>query len=160
MAVLSVRMDRSFAQECAAISERVRTVMDEFEPPEGVDAETAERLRARAGKIATFDPSKPACLARKYEAAAERGFYRALKELRELKKKQETAAPVAADEDPVTSVELASFLKLEKEIAKLEAHVPKATLPAPKKITDPILPGDFASPWAGVDVPISIGKSR
>ncbi len=137
IAVLSVRMDRSFIQECAAIGLRVRTVMDEFKAPEGVNAETAERLRVQAGKIATFDSSKPACLARKYEAAAERGFFRALKELRELTKKRATVtAPVAeADtaEEAVKSKELASFLRIEKELTRLEAQIAKDNSSIPPK---------------------------
>jgi hypothetical protein len=73
MATLTVRMDRSVDQETAALSQRVRQAMDEFKAPEGVDAETAERLRDEAARIALFDTSKAATLARKYEAAAE-GF--------------------------------------------------------------------------------------
>jgi hypothetical protein len=82
MAVLSVRMDRCVDQETAALSERVRQVMADFEAPEGVDAETAAKLWDEAGRRAMFDTSKEATLARKYEAAAEGGFFRALKELR------------------------------------------------------------------------------
>ncbi|WP_435016127.1 hypothetical protein TA3x_003687 [Tundrisphaera sp. TA3] len=40
--------------------------------------------RADAGRRALFDPSPQATLARKYEAAAERGLYRALKELKAM----------------------------------------------------------------------------
>ena len=158
MAVLAVRMERSVSHECAAIAERVRKVMDEFEAPEGVDAETAERLRVEAGKIATFDASKPACLARKYEAAAERNFYRALKELRELKKHQATAAsgPIAAGPAPVTPGDLASFLRLEAEIDRLAASLPKATPRAPESR----FPADFLASGGRGEVPFRVGKAR
>jgi hypothetical protein len=43
-----------------------------------------DRLRSVAARRALFDPSSEATLARRYEAAAERGFFRALQELRRL----------------------------------------------------------------------------
>ncbi len=82
MAVLAIRMERSVTQEFAAVAENVRLAQANFEAPEGLDEQTVAKLRREAGRIALFDPSKEACLARKYEAAAERGMYRALKELR------------------------------------------------------------------------------
>jgi len=54
--------------------------------------------RAGAADRALFDPSKEAILARKYEAAAERGIYRALRELRQVE--AEYAASLAASPDP------------------------------------------------------------
>ena len=77
-ATMAVRMDRCVEQEDAAIAENVRRAVEECEVPEGADDEQAEALRIRAGKRALFDPSRGACLARKYEAAAERAFYKAL----------------------------------------------------------------------------------
>ncbi len=79
-AVCSVRMDRAVLQETASLSERVRKAEADFQAPEGVNAVEAERLRAEAGARAMFDPSQEATLARRYEASAERGFFRALKE--------------------------------------------------------------------------------
>jgi hypothetical protein len=112
MAVSAVRMDRSVVQEFAACDDRVRKTLEDFLPPEGVDADEAERLRVEAGKLALFDPSKPACLARKYEAAAERGFFHALKELRQLKKASTVADPVAATmaQAKASMAQLGSFL--------------------------------------------------
>jgi hypothetical protein len=51
---------------------------------ETLDFETIELDRAEAGQRALFDPSKPACLARRYESEARRGFFKALKEFREV----------------------------------------------------------------------------
>ena len=45
----------------------------EWPAEEGVDDPARARMRERVAEIALFDPSKEACLARKYEAAAERG---------------------------------------------------------------------------------------
>ena len=48
----------------------------------GADEATAARLREEAIRRAMFDPSKDAVMTRQYQAAAERGFLRALTELR------------------------------------------------------------------------------
>jgi hypothetical protein len=49
-----------------------------------LDPLALEQDRAQAADRALFDPSPEMILARKYEAATERGLYRALKELREV----------------------------------------------------------------------------
>jgi hypothetical protein len=49
-----------------------------------LDVEAIEQDRAGAAARALFDPSKEATLARRYEAAAERGVYRALRLLKEV----------------------------------------------------------------------------
>jgi hypothetical protein len=51
---------------------------------EGLDLEGLELDRAEAAHRAIFDASPEAVLARKYEAASERGLYRAFKEFREI----------------------------------------------------------------------------
>jgi hypothetical protein len=158
MATMAVRMDRSAEQETAALSERVRRVMDEFEAPEGVDAETAERLRVEAGKIALFDDSKPACLARKYEAAAERCFYRTMKELRQLKR-ESTAVPAGESASEVAAL-------VETSLARLGSFFPDAPKSARSNPSPSLAPSKPASsdwdPFASdhFDVPIAIGKRR
>ena len=52
MATLAVRMDRCAVHETAALSAKVRKAMGEFEAPEGVDAETAAKMREEIGGIA------------------------------------------------------------------------------------------------------------
>src|SRR4051794_15012336 len=86
-ALNSVRMERAADQQTAALSEHVRKVEADFVPPEGADPEEADHLRSEAVRRAMFDPSREATLARKYEAAAERAFFRCLKELRQMEKK-------------------------------------------------------------------------
>ena len=49
-------------------------------------ARRVEIERGNAGKIASFDPSPEATLARRYEAAAERGLYRAIRAIHELRR--------------------------------------------------------------------------
>jgi hypothetical protein len=168
-AVCSVRMERCVEQEAAALSDRVRRAEAEFLAPEGVDPAEAERLRAEAGRQAMFDPSKEATLARKYEAAAERGFFRALKELRLVERQAKAADPSVQAE--AFRRELASFLPLEKmdadldrmeakldridaiEAAKLSRAVPSRSA-APSPMTRLTAPGDF------FELPFAIGRPR
>ncbi len=65
---------------------------------EALDLAAIERDRAGAAERALFDPSKEATLARRYEAAAERGVFRALRELREVEAEAELRAAEVADE--------------------------------------------------------------
>jgi hypothetical protein len=161
IATMSVRMDRMFAHETAMLARRVREALDDFEAPEGVDAEMAAKLRNEAASAALFDCSKEGILARRYEAAAQRGFYQAIKELRTLQK-EATASPVAeiAAQAQASMKQLASFFPA---AAKPLATVPTPP-PAPSK--PPIKPTKATlSDWdpfapAHVDVPFAIGKAR
>jgi hypothetical protein len=157
-AILSVRMERGAEQETAALSERVRLAMDEFEAPEGVNAIDADRLRVEAGRRAMFDPSREATLARKYEAAAERGFFRALKELRQLRR--EPARALASDvaaEAQASLDRLGSFLPVGAPIRSTPPQATPTPPPAPSKA-----PSTTWDPFASshFDVPISIGRAR
>ena len=63
----------------------------------GLDTRAIDAERRLAPKRALFDTSKEAVLARKYEAAAERGIYRALRELRQVEAEaEEEIAPAVA----------------------------------------------------------------
>jgi hypothetical protein len=157
-ATMSVRMDRCFEQENAALTERVRQAEADFVPPEGVDDATAERLRTEAGKRALFDVSKDACLARKYEASAIRGFFRALKELRVVEKAAQ--ADEAAIEEQVYRETLASFSQIESAGAGLAPPKPVPAPSTPRNRIETLLPGDLPSFESRIDVPFAIGKPR
>ena len=74
--------------------------------------------RAEAGERALFDASKEAVLARKYEGAAERGLYRALKEFREVEKAApEAPEPSSADQ---SGGKLASFFQSTDEADSIQ----------------------------------------
>ncbi len=78
---------------------------------DGLDLGAIARARAAAPTRALFDPSREAELVRKYEAAAERGFYKALRDIERIN----AAESEQADTDPTeahasTSVEVASFV--------------------------------------------------
>ena len=93
VALMAVRMDRCVEQETAA-------ALHTSDRPRRISTPSGRRSRARTTPSAAdaasrsgavgdmFDPSKEACLARKYEAAAERGFFQSLKELRQVERRR------------------------------------------------------------------------
>jgi hypothetical protein len=158
LATLAIRLDRCVAQETAAISDHVRQAKIDFIAPEGMDDDTIEQLRAEAGHRALFDPSKEATLARKYEAAAERGFFRSLKEFREVERKSRENS--STTEPGAALKALGSFSPIETMTSILKSLPP---LPSPSTAPKPSKPSSTASiPVVGgsFHVPISIGKPR
>ena len=158
LAILSVRMDRCVDREFAAVAARVRKALEDFEAPEGVGPEEAERLRVEAGRLASFDPSDGAILARRYEAAAERGFFRARGELRQLKREPAPSRPAGTVAEVRSSMaRLGSFLQGEKPNRPTPPPAPSKPLPAPSKVApaawDP-------SPSNHFDLPFAIGLPR
>jgi len=74
--------------------ERIAEEVDELEATyHDLDHASIELDRAGAATRALFDTSKESILARKYEAAAERGFYRALREFDAAEAEAESARP-------------------------------------------------------------------
>jgi hypothetical protein len=153
-ATLSVRMERCVTYETAMLTERVRRAEADFVPPEGVDEAEAAQLRAEAGKRALFDPSKEATLARKYEASAERGFLRALKELRQ----HEKAVKVA--EEDMFEEKLGSIMHGEMTDEEFEILEARAASPSPRRPAPPTARDVYAALKARIDVPIAVGKRR
>ena len=75
-----------------------------------LDADAFALDRAEAARRSQFDPSPEATLARRYEAAAERGLFRSLNELRRVEAEAETRAdPDHEAEAEVEPEPLASF---------------------------------------------------
>jgi hypothetical protein len=83
---------------------------------EDLDHETIALDRAEAPHRAMFDTSASATLLRKYEAAAERGFFRALRELREVQ--AETPEPPISQAEPEVTEEVGSFLPADPDPAE------------------------------------------
>ncbi len=158
-ALNSVRMERGADQQTAALADRVRRAEADFVPPEGADEAEAARLRSEAARIAMFDPSREATLSRRYEAAAERAFFRCLKELREMNRPRKADAPAAIDR--TTEEMLGSFFAAQAEARRMDAefdalYAGMDVAPPRKPANSPLL-----SPMGGVvDVPISIGRRR
>lgn len=153
-AVLSVRLERCVVQESASLAARVRRALAEFRAPAGVDAGEAARLRDEVARLASFDPSPEAAAARKYEADAERGFLRVIKEIRQLNR----ASKALDRESHEVAVrrELASIFANRERDAEFDAM-----LDAIEERTDRELAQGRPKPPVGrVDVPISIGRRR
>jgi hypothetical protein len=157
-ATLSIRMEKCSEREIATTSERMARAMADCEVPEGVDATEAARLRLEAGRLAAFDPSKEAILARRYEADAERGFFRALKELRHVEKQARVIDQ--GGEVERFQQELGSFLEMSKLDEQFEVKYPEPGCSNLKKPFDPFDPKYLGSPQKGFDVPFSIGRAR
>ena len=163
-AMMSVRTERCFEHENAMLTERVRLAEAEFVPPDGVDEVTVARLRAEAGKRALFDTSRDAILARKYEASAQRCFFRALKELRAVERAAKAAEEAKLDEQlgsflppEVTTMKDDLKAMTDEDFEKLYAQVSANIMVPPDKRVNLL---DISSLGRRVDVPFSIGKPR
>ncbi len=157
-AVLSVRLDRCVSHETASLAGRIRQAEAEFVAPEGLDPAIVDQLRAESKARAMFDASREATLARRYEAATERGYFRALKELRQLQQARPVAPPDAASEE--FQAMLASFSQFNAECEAFEAahfdeDLRTTSKDRPKAVSPTIPPMG-----APVDVPFTIGRSR
>jgi len=110
---------------------------------EALDLAAIERDRAGAAERALFDPSKEATLARRYEAAAERGVFRALRELRQVEAEAEAATETEEAGEP-----LGSFRAEDPE----PVPPPRPAAPAPR-------PAGPSSPVRSVDGPGMVGMA-
>ena len=149
---MSVRMEVCANHETAMSTDRVRQALAEIEYPEGVTEAEAFKIRAEVTDRAMVDTSKEATLARKYEAASVRGFFQAIKELRQHEK------AVKAAQAEMLGEESGSFLPGEmsdEEFDRLEAEF---SSPTPRKPSNRVESDDFGTLKGRVDVPISISK--
>jgi len=125
-----------------ACDEMVVTIDDEVDRLRDhrgtLDHEVIALDRAEAGNRAQFDPSNEAILARRYEAAATREFYRALREFREVEAtKEETVEALESTEATEATLEAVDSV----DIANVEVD------PSPEKIDDKSLQSnDLGSP--------------
>jgi hypothetical protein len=169
MALMAVRMDRSVAQESAALAERIDRAEAEFDADwpevEGRDDPDREKMRVQAAHLAFFDPSKEAALARKYEAEAERCFFRSLNELRQVERQAKSAGigqEVESARSPLGSFLPAETLPSARDL-RAAAPAPKGVVPASNPRPKPV-PAVHVSPRMPIggsfDVPFSIGRAR
>jgi len=122
-----------------------------LEHRETLDLEAIESDRATASDRALFDASKEATLARRYEAAAERGVYKALAELRRVEAEVEPAGDL---DDGPESGSLGSSGQAEAPPSSPAGSSPGPVAPAPTR------PSPTANPSAGtpIDAPKSTGR--
>jgi hypothetical protein len=159
MALHSVRMERAANQQAAAMQVHLKRVEAEFVVTEGATEAEAAAMLAETLRAAMFDPSKEAILAHRYEMAAERGFYRAIKQLRQLELQGE--AMLKADAEAQSQDMVASFLKHIKEGREIEADLD--AMEAKYGVSKDLYAAKSAHvPQAAtrVEVPITIGKPR
>ena len=87
----------------AGKTERIDAELDRLqvksESIDPLEREIAAR-RERAAILARFDPSPEATLARRYEAAAERGMYRAMRAIAEVRRGREVNLPAIVQDAP------------------------------------------------------------
>ncbi len=158
-ALCSVRMERGADQQAAALTEHVRKVEADFVPPDGITPGEAARLRSEAVRRAMVDPSREATLARKYETAAERAFFRCLNELRQMGR-QAKAEARAAEEADVDAM-MASFLAVREEGGRIDAKLDAMEARMDREDARRPVRSPQLAPMVGVtDLPISIGRRR
>jgi hypothetical protein len=158
-ALNSVRMERAADQQAASLTQRVRQAEADFVAPEGVDEAEAAQLRAEAVRIAMFDPSKEAILARQYEAAAERGFFRAIKQLRLMELQSEALS--RAGDAVIVEPTMASFFEAQRNIREMDAEFDAMYVNMNiKPQRRPENSAHLAPASREVDVPITIGRGR
>ena len=128
LALLSVRLDRAALHESATLTERI----EELDRSGGEKAKVLEVDPAAAAR-AQFDTSPDAILARRYEAATERAFFRTLKEIRQTKTQEIPIERIAAVAPPSPPVELGSFGGVRPSVdrdARMARPVPIPARPA------------------------------
>ena len=153
-ALLSIRLDRCVSYETASLRRRIRQAEADFVAPAGVDAATLEQLKAEARALAMFDPTPEGNLARRHEAATERSFHRALKELHRLERSARMAS--ARSSEAVVEQTLASFLQWQKDDDAMDARFPELNPKNPLSPTKRFESVDLSP----VDVPFTIGRRR
>jgi hypothetical protein len=104
-----------------------------------------------------FDPSPEACLARKYEAAAERGFFRALKELRQLEEPARAAEP-PVDKETFEKTLASFFPNARQQDAEFDAMYPEPSPMPPSKGSSRFESATPPPIGGRVDVPFAIGR--
>ncbi|WP_435016925.1 hypothetical protein TA3x_004508 [Tundrisphaera sp. TA3] len=170
MAVHSVRMDRAVVQESAALSRHVREATRAFMASDDRYAGNARTLRAEAANRALFDASREAILARKYEAASERSFLAALRELRRMRAEagraavEELRASKAVASTPAEASmpagELASFFPaLPEPQAAPQVPASSPNVHRALALTSAFL-GMDSEVDGGCGLPITIGRAR
>ena len=151
---MSVRMERCALHATAIDSARVRRAVAGVEIPEGSTPQEAENLKLEAATLALFCPSAEATLARKYEQAAERGFFRSVKELRLFQR--EERARERRDESEGMAEALGSSLPGELSDEEFDRIYARAMAEGPPRS----VPGRVKAPKFGPEVPVTTFERR
>jgi hypothetical protein len=128
---------------------------------ESLDEAAFEKDRVDAGRRALFDTSAEATLARKYEAAAERGFFRSLHEFRKSQTQAAEAprSPAPAPPAPELPAPLASSFPEDPAPPETEGPTPDRPAPAADRPSlAPSRPDCQAGIGHSVDSPAMAGR--
>ena len=99
-----------------------------------------DALRERAAKLAGFDPSPEATLAHRYEAAAERGMYRAMRAIAETRRAQESELPPRSRANPLPPSPPPAPRPAPTPLGSFRAEVSAIPSPPSKPFPTPIEP--------------------
>jgi hypothetical protein len=157
-AIMSARVERCVQHATFADTARVQQAEAEFVPPQGCTEAEATHLREAAGLKVLFDSSKEATQARRYEAAAINGFFRALRELRQHEKSLREAESEMLD--GMAAELLASVSQDPKPAEEFRARERKVRgIPDPEPTRRPVRE-PFEVPEGVSKVPITVGRRR
>ncbi len=115
------------AQLVEAIDSEIAALEAHYET---LDFKTLAIDRAEAGQRALFDVSKPACLARRYESEARRGFFKAMKEFRQIE--AEAAAQIQPAPIGAAPVRPDPRMGSSREMTPPQGSVPPRPYPEPQ----------------------------
>jgi hypothetical protein len=151
-----------FERRCWAAGTLVKLIEAEIESLKALHATldhgTIALDRAEAPHRAMFDHSPSAHLLRKYEASAERGFFRALKELRLLEKQAKVVEP-GMDLETFQKM-MGSFSPSEMQDDEFDAMYPEEAPMSPTRASSRFESASSSPIGSVFDVPFSIGRSR
>jgi hypothetical protein len=151
---MSVRMEMCAKHRTATLTERVNNALADYDVPEGLDEAALAKLHYEVSTRAMFDPSPEATLAQKYEVAAERGFFRCLKEIERMKK-----AAKAAEEERFED-KLASILPPKMSDEEFEELSIKMGMPIDRNLAKRVNSDVYADLKARADLPIPPSQRR
>ena len=151
-AVMSVRMERATERE---IESRLLRVFKAVDPLDERDAQLEACCEV------ALDMSKAAVEARRYEAAAERSYHKALRELKIRQKEREAQAETPEKPEPVEQVELVETVEkvanVESELGSIlnESEITESTTPL---VVDKVL-GEPVEPDWGIATRLQVNQS-
>ena len=151
---MSVRMEMCAKHRTATLTERVNKALADYDVPEGLDEDALARLHYEVSARAMCDPSPEATLAQKYEVAAERGFFRCLKEIERMKK-----AAKAAEEERFEA-KLASISPDKMTDEEFEELAIKMGCPIDKDLAKRVASDVYADLKARADLPTPPSQRR
>jgi hypothetical protein len=155
-----VAQEVSKAQAVAKLLEKIdEEIADLEELYETLDFETIALDRAEAGPRASFDPSKEASLARRYESEARRGYYKALTEFRAVE--AEAAAKGVSKPSVATPLPapVSDTLGSSREIKAPAIREPARPIPAASRPVSTVISSKYEFARGADGLPIAVARA-